>query len=67
MKPLPPSQVIAEYRAAYERANGREPAALEYRNGWFVIMGPHGFTMRRRGAQIIHMTATLNERAKAKG
>lgn len=62
MKPLPPSQVIAEYRAAYERLHGFASPDIEYRSGWFVRDGA-----RFRGAQIIHMTATLNERAKAKG
>lgn len=67
MKPLPPSQVIAEYRAAFLKANGWEPTPLEYVRGWFCMRHATGYTSRYRGAQIIHMTATLNERAKAKG
>lgn len=65
MKPVPPSQVIAEYRAAYERVNGSEAQKLEYVRGWFLFENP--CLPRYRGAQIIHMTAMLNERAKAKG
>lgn len=64
MKPLPPSQVIAEYQRARERC-GLEPADIKYARGWFVLR--QIFAVRYRGAQIIHMTATLNERAKAKG
>lgn len=68
MKRLPPSQIIADYRAAYERAYGVNAAVavsgLSYERGWFRFYdgGP-----RYRGSQLIHMTAQLNERAKAKG
>lgn len=65
MKVLPPSQVIAEYRAAYERFYETSAPRLEYLRGWFLHGYPH--PIRYRGAQIIHMTARLNERAKAKG
>lgn len=65
---LPPSQVIAEHRAAYERANGIHCPSLNYKNGWF-LMGSHiGLRVTRyRSAQLIHMTAQLKERAKATG
>lgn len=42
-----------------------EPPHLLYHRGWFTFYGEPN--RRYRGAQIIHMTATLNERAKAKG
>lgn len=65
MKRLPPSQIIADYRAAYERANGKDCPCIEYERGWFLMRDL--ILYRFRGAQLIHMTAQLNERAKAKG
>ena len=67
MKPVPPSEVIAEYQAAFTRCNGRHGPQIEYIRGWYRMVSPYGHIIRYRGAQIIHMTATLNERAKAKG
>lgn len=67
MKSLPPSQVIAEYRAAFLNFHGYPAPTLDYRNGWFGYRFGWDARPRYRGAQIIHMTATLNERAKAKG
>lgn len=64
MKRLPPEQVIAEYRAAYVAANGTSSPSITYQGGWFCIRYS---PKRYRGAQIIHMTATLNQRAKSKG
>ena len=64
MKPLPPATIIAEYQAARD-ALGLANVTVEYEGGWFMIYG--NSKPRYRGAEIIHMTATLNERAKAKG
>lgn len=67
MKRLPPSQVIAEYRAAWLNLYGYPAPQWEYVGGWFrKKFGPED-RERFRAAQIIHMTAQLNERAKAKG
>ena len=67
MKPLPPSQVIAEYRAAFLNFHGYLAPTMDYKDGWFRNRFGAENRPRYRGAQIIHMTATLNERAKAKG
>lgn len=46
-------QIIADYKAAYQHANGKLPP-FSYHKGWFTVNG-----MNYRRAEILTMTMSL--------
>lgn len=66
MKRLPPEQIIAEYRSAYEAANEKPLFLIRYERGWFLVGQGDGAPTRYRGAQIIHMTGQLWGRVQSR-
>lgn len=56
-------QIIAEYRAAYEAANGK-PIEVRYASGWYQI-GRGWRHSSHREREIIAFTANLKNRARA--
>jgi hypothetical protein len=55
-------RLMADYRSAYETANGKPfPGSLSYEHGWFVMRQP--YTVRYRRKQIRNFIGVLRARA----
>lgn len=54
--------VIEQYKAAFELANGFKPEVV-FRNGWYSVGRSTGL-MKYRRSQIVEMTSNLINRAK---
>jgi hypothetical protein len=60
---LPPEQIIADWKHAYELANGFAPTAnVTHQRGWYVFSTVWLGVERRRGADVVAMTKRLHER-----
>jgi hypothetical protein len=69
MKQIDHTKIIADYKAAYEAARGKEyPGRVRYENGWFLLSGGGIFAQdyRYRAAAIADMSARLLKEAASK-
>lgn len=55
-------EVINAWKAAYRKANGKEPPSITYGNGWFTLTNA-----KYRKIEIEQMTQTLLDRVKERG
>jgi hypothetical protein len=60
-----PDQVIAIYRAAYERAFPGKYLSLEHWRGWYTMYTGGMTQSKYRGADLIEMAANIEARLAA--
>ena len=67
MSDATPDQIIADYREAYEAANGRKTYSISYASGYFRIKRGRPATITQyRSGTIIKMTEELRAKKAMK-
>jgi hypothetical protein len=67
---VPSADIITEYSAAFEAANGTPAPKINYVQGWFLFLCDHGFgervDARKRASEMLEMRERLLRRAAQK-